>query len=299
MRIVTRPDFDGIVCAVLLYDVIDITAPIAWVEPSQIQKNEVSIKKGDILANLPFADNCSLWFDHHHSNRVDVPFEGLFRVAPSAAGLVYEYYKERLSRDFSELVAQADKIDSADLSAEEVARPEDHPYILLSMTIVNHDWSEAPYWNLLVDLLGRLPIDRVMAHDAVQARCRQTIEDNRNLAAHLKKHTTLYGHVAVTDFRSLDVAPTGNRFLAYSLFPEAVVSVKIRHPAQDRSRVIVSVGHSIFNRGCNVNVGEMLSQFEGGGHRGAGACTFSADKADDYIPRIIDILVKNEKNDTA
>lgn len=297
MRIVTRPDFDGVVCAVLLYDVLDISEPIAWVEPSELQKREVVVKGGDILANLPFHENCALWFDHHHSNRIDTPFEGLFRVAPSAAGLIHEHYKTRFSRDFSELVAQTDKIDSADLSRQEVLYPEEHPYLLLSMTIVNHDRAEAPYWNLLVELLGRLPIDRVMAHEAVQARCRRTIEENRRFAAHLKNHTVLYGHVAVTDFRPLGIAPTGNRFLAYSLFPEAVVSVKVRHPDGDRGRVVVSVGHSIFNRGCNVNVGEMLSRFEGGGHRGAGACTFSADKAEDYIPRILEILVANEKND--
>lgn len=297
MRIVTRPDFDGVVCAVLLFDVLKISKPTAWVEPSEIQKRRVTIQSGDILANLPFHENCAMWFDHHHSNRVDTRFEGLFRVAPSAAGLVYEYYKDRFTRDFAELVAQTDKIDSADLSQEEVLYPENHPYLLLSMTIANHDRSEEPYWNLLVNLLGRLSIDRVMDHEAVQARCDRTIEENRRFAEHLKKHTVLHGHVAVTDFRSLGTAPTGNRFLAYSLFPGAVVSVKIRHPDGDKSRVVVSVGHSIFNRGCNVNVGEMLSRFEGGGHRGAGACTFSADKANDYIPRILDILKKNKKND--
>ena len=92
--------------------------------------------------------------------------------------------------------------------------------------------------------------------------------------------------------------PTGNRFLVYSLFSEAVVSVKIRYDDKDKQRVAVSVGHSIFNRNCKVNVGVMLSEFEGGGHRAAASCRFDVEKADDYIPRIIDILLKNEDNES-
>jgi len=91
--------------------------------------------------------------------------------------------------------------------------------------------------------------------------------------------------------------PTGNRFLVYSMFPEAVVSVKIRYDTKDKKRVAVSVGRSIFNRNCKVNVGVMLSAFEGGGHRAAASCRFAADKANDYIPKIIDILLKNEDNE--
>jgi len=100
----------------------------------------------------------------------------------------------------------------------------------------------------------------------------------------------------VTDFRPLLPAPDGNRFLVYVLFPEAVVSVRIRHDDETHENVIVNVGHSIFNRNCRVNLGHMLSQFEGGGHPGAGSCTFHKRKADEYIPRIVAILVKNEPN---
>ncbi len=299
MRIVTRADFDGVVCAVLLRDALDITNKILWVEPSDMQKGKVNIKKGDIIANLPFHEKCSLWFDHHLSNRIDKPYRGLYRVAPSAAGLVYEYYKERLKGDFEKLVAQADKIDSADLTREEVLHPEKFPCVLLSMTINNNLRDEEPYWDLLVDLLARQPLEKVFENEEVKKRCKKTIEDNARFEEYLKKYTTVNRHVAITDFRPLDKVPSGNRFLAYCLFPETVVSVKIRYADEDKNRVIVSVGHSIFNRGCNVNVGEMLSRFEGGGHRGAGACTFTADKADKYIPQIIDILLKNEKTPSA
>ncbi len=295
MRIVTRADFDGIVSAVLLYDVLDITGGIAWVEPGDLQKNRVDIQKDDVIANLPFHKNCALWFDHHYSNRIEVPYEGLYRVAPSAAGLIYEYYKNSFSQDFSEMVFQADKIDAADLSPEEVQYPENHPYLLLSMTINGNEKEQASYWNRLVELLGNKPVDKVLENPEVKKRCRETIRENQAYGSFLKEYTYLTKHVSVTDFRPLTNVPNGNRFLVYSLFPECVVNVKIRFAQDDRNRILLSIGHSIFNRNCHVNVGALLSRFEGGGHRGAGACSFSADKADTYIPQILDILLKNKE----
>ena len=118
MRIVTRPDFDGIVCAVLLYETVSIDQPIKWVSPNDMQQNRVEIKKGDIIANLPYNEHCSLWFDHHFSNQLRYPVAGLFRIAPSAAGIVYEYYQNTLQDRFAELVRETDKIDDAQLSLD-------------------------------------------------------------------------------------------------------------------------------------------------------------------------------------
>ena len=84
MRIVTRPDFDGIVCAVLLVDALHIHTPIKWVGPDDIQKGRVDILPGDIIANLPYHEKCSVWFDHHVSNRQDFDFKGNFAIEPSA-----------------------------------------------------------------------------------------------------------------------------------------------------------------------------------------------------------------------
>jgi nanoRNase/pAp phosphatase (c-di-AMP/oligoRNAs hydrolase) len=70
--------------------------------------------------------------------------------------------------------------------------------------------------------------------------------------------------------------------------------MRIRRDARNKEKIVVNVGHSIFNRYCKVNVGLLLSKFGGGGHPGAGSCRFHADKADDYLPRILDALVKNE-----
>jgi c-di-AMP phosphodiesterase-like protein len=115
--------------------------------------------------------------------------------------------------------------------------------------------------------------------------------------AYLKENTELFKHVSITDFRPFTKPPAGNRFLVYSLFPDTYVNMRIRYEDKNNGRVAVQVGHSIFNPKCNVNVGLMLTNFEGGGHCGAGSTRFQASKADAYIPKIIDILLKNENNE--
>lgn len=297
MRIVTRPDFDGVVCAALLYEAENVNVPVKWVEPNDMQKGLVDIHEGDIIANLPYDNRCALWFDHHHTNEIHKPFNGSFKIAPSAAGIIFEYYKDRFKLDYRELIKETDKIDSADLSLDEVLHPENYGYVLLSMTILGCDEHNERYWNRLVDLLRKFDIQRVLQDPEVKAHCDSVVEMNKAYKQILKENTKLIQHVSITDFRSFDKTPAGNRFLVYSMFPEAVVSVKIRYDNDDKEKVAVSVGHSIFNRNCHVNVGLMLSKFEGGGHRGAGSCQFHVSKAQDYIPKIFDILLKNQDNE--
>jgi len=296
MRILTRPDFDGVVCAALLYEAEPVTEPVKWVEPNDMQRRMVDVQHGDIIANLPYDDRCTLWFDHHHTNQIDTPFKGVFKIAPSAAGVIFDYYKDRFKHDYTELIAATDKIDSADLSLDEVLYPEKYGVVLLSMTVLGRDEYDEDYWNRLVHLLRKSKIDQVLKDTEVKARCDATVKKNKIYKEILKQHTILNGHVSITDFRSFDKMPTGNRFLVYSLFPEAVVSLKIRYDDAEKKRVTVSAGHSIFNRNCKVNVGVLLSAFGGGGHRAAASCRFDAGKANDYIPEIIDILLKNENN---
>ena len=250
----------------------------------------VEIRTGDVIANLNHDPRCSLWFDHHASNRTDSPFEGAFEIVPSAAGLIHRYYRDRFSRDFGDLAAAADKIDSADLSEEEVLYPGKFPYILLSETISGFKSEDEPYWNLLVDLLAMEEIGAVLSHPEVGERCETAISANRIYKRVLLDHTRLTGRVSVTDLRHLEPAPTGNRFLVFSLFPDTSVHVKIRRDTRDPDRVIVSLGHSIFNRTCRIHLGDLCAKYGGGGHRGAGSCSFPASDAEKNLRTIIDAL---------
>jgi oligoribonuclease NrnB/cAMP/cGMP phosphodiesterase (DHH superfamily) len=297
MRIVTRPDFDGVVCAVLLIDALGIKEPVKWAEPSALQRGQVEIRKGDIIANLPYDDKCSLWFDHHYTNEIDHPFKGAFKIAPSAAGIIFEHYQDRFKRDFSELVTATDKIDSADLTLDEVCHPEKYGYVLLSMTVCDGDYPNEFYWNRLVNLIGEHDLGQILKDPEVKRRCQDVVNQNEQYAGQLKANTRLEKHVAITDFRHLEKTPIGNRFLVYALFPESFVHVRIRREDQNKDMIAVSVGHSIFNPHCNVNAGQLLADFKGGGHYGAAGARFHASKAEEFIPLIIDALLKNENNE--
>ena len=296
MRIVTRPDFDGIVCAALLLEAVDPSLDIYWVEPNAIQSDSADIQKGDILANLPWHANAHLWFDHHISNKPDQDVPGAFAVAPSAAGVIYGYYqsKDLLDNRFDELIEQTDMIDSADLTMEQVMAPEDYPYLLLSMTIKNNAFKDIPYWERLVDMLRSENIQTILKDPDVEKRCRQVVRENKDFKGYLLEHTTIVENISVTDFRPLEKVPSGNRFLTYSLFPDSMASVKLRYAGPDKRQVLVSVGHSIFKPECRVNVGAMLAQFGGGGHFGAGGCTLDAENAQEKIDEILAILKANK-----
>jgi hypothetical protein len=293
MRIVTRPDFDGVVCAVLLRDALDKMAAVVWTQPNDIQQGMMTVGSDDILANLPFDERCGLWFDHHFSNQTDHPFEGAFAIAPSAAGVIFDYYQGRFTCDFGELVAATDKIDSADLNLEEVKRPEEFPYILLSMTLGGRSTEDLIYADRLVELLRGQDLNQVMQDREVAQRCRAVISQNRVYADFLEAHTRMEAQISITDFRGIDNPPDGNRFLVYALFPDAVANIKMYHYEE---KLVVKVGHSILKSGCRVNVGKLLANFHGGGHRGAGACRFPIDETDRLLPQIMNALLGNEPN---
>ncbi len=295
MRIVTRPDFDGIVCAVLLKEALDPNLEIVWMEPNDIQSGRAKIKAGDILANLPCHPDASFWFDHHVSNSPENPIPGAFEIAPSAAGVVYRYYQTqgKLDNRFDELVENTDIIDSADLTMDQVNAPEDYPYVLLSMTIKNNDFGDIDYWNHLVEMLRTDPVDKVMQDAQVPSRSQEVIRENKAFGQFLKDYTRIEDRISITDFRGLSPVPSGNRFLTYSLFPDTIASVRIRYKGPDKTQVLLSVGKSIFKKESRVNIGQLLARYGGGGHDGAGGCTLDR-PAQAQIDEIVEAMKANK-----
>jgi len=294
MRIVTRPDFDGVVCAVLLFEVEEIDRPVKWAQPDEIQTGRVDIGKGDILANLPYDRRCSRWFDHHYSNRIEAPFDGSFRLAPSAARVVFEHYAGRFNRDFSALVRAADKIDAAELSMQEVLHPEKDPYFLVSLTLPARDEPDQGFLDRLVELFRRNEIDRVLNDSEVRKKCSEVRERGDVFKELLRTHTVLRGKVSLTDFRPVYPPPGGNRFLVYTVFPQATVSLFVRYADDRKDSVRVSAGRNIFNPVSETNIGSLLRRYGGGGHRYAGGCTLDAADADERISQLLDHLREAE-----
>ena len=294
MRIVTRPDFDGVVCAVLLKQALHIESPIQWIQPNDIQNGLFHVQPNDIIANLPYDARCALWFDHHISNAIETPFKGLFRVAPSAAGLIFEYYQTRLNAAYTELIEQTDRIDSAQLTLNEILHPETYPYVILSMATSFDPTTHIQFCNHIVELLRNRDIQTVLSDPEVSRRCRQVENANAAYKQHLISHTHCQRGVSITDFRGLKKTPEGNRFLIYSLFPECYVNIKLFNEGPN---VSVKVGHSIINKTCRINVGKLMADYGGGGHRGAGACRLKAGGATEQIETIVRILMANLPND--
>ena len=296
MRLVTRGDLDGLTCAVL-FSLNEKISGVVLYHPQDITEGRADIRAGDIVANLPYHPNCSMWFDHHmHTATANVPlgsFEGAFGEAPSAARLVYEYYGgEAAMPQFAELVRETDRLDSAQLEPEDVVAPQG--YIKLGFTIDGRTGlgTFENYFLHLLDLLRKAtPVDQVLADPAVARRVEILDSEAETFRDELRRNSHVDGNVVVTDFRELDHVPVGNRFLIYALYPEVNVSARI-HWGPGRAHAMLILGHSIFNRTCKTNVGELAARYGGGGHKGAGSIPLLRD-ADQQIQMVIGELRAN------
>jgi len=300
MRLVTRGDLDGLTSAVII-TMKERIEEIRLVHPQEITDKAVEITPNDILANVPYHPNCGMWFDHHllteSNERPPEHFQGRYGLAPSAARLVYEYYRDRDPYDealasFATLVDETDRLDAAQLTPDDVEHPRD--YILLGYTIYSRSGlgDFTTYFLHLVDWLKTMPIADVLKQPEVAERIARLKREQEEFKQLLKRNSFTLNNVVITDLREIERLPAGNRFLVYSLFPDANVSLRV-HWGPSHGSVIAAVGHSIFNRTCKTSVGELMSRYGGGGHRGAGTCVLPVDKAADAIDEILFELQAN------
>ena len=293
MRLVTRADWDGLVSAVLLTTVEQIEA-IQFAYPKDIQDGKVNVLENSIVVNLPYHPNAALWFDHHASEEdlaapmaAFTAIKGKFGLAPSAARLIYEYYggDARLAK-FTDLLAATDKVDSAQLTQEDVLNPSG--FILLAYTVDPRSGLRGQdledYFLLLVDWLKTKSVDEILALPEVKRLTERLKADDHRFREALLKHSRVAGNLVITDLRGMAV-PAGNRYLIYTLFPQVNLSVRLYDGQPGYSSI--AVGHSLFNRTSTVNVGKLLAEYGGGGHVGAGTAQFPAAEADAKFNEII------------
>lgn len=296
MRILTRGDMDGMTASLLL-TLVEQIREIHFAHPKDVQDGLVEADAQDIVVNLPYIKGCGMWFDHHVSESVKLEtigeFKGAFQVAPSAARVVYNHFKSPKFDAYMELLEATDRLDAAQLTADEVANPKG--WILLGLTLdprtgLGPEFRK--YFRWLVEYAKEVSIDKVLAHPEVAKRCQKVIDEQKQFKLFLAQHARLEDTVIVTDLRGHEgEAPVGNRFLVYSLFPEANVEARIF--AGKSGSTVVALGHSIFNRTCNVNIGKLCASYGGGGHRGAGTCQLETGRADEQITEILEILKTN------
>ncbi|MFD2262051.1 exopolyphosphatase [Lacibacterium aquatile] len=296
-RLVTRSDFDGLVCAMVLKE-LDMINEIKFVHPKDMQDGKVEITKNDITTNLPYVEGVHLAFDHHASETIRVGKKDnhiILPDAPSAARVVYEYYggKAKLPRISEEMMLAVDKGDSAQFSLDEVLNPTGWNlmnFIMDSRTGLGRfrDFRISNYQLMmeLIDYCLDHTIEEVLALQDVKERTDLYFEQEAKFKEQVKRCATVHQNVIALDLRGEDPIWAGNRFMIYALFPATNISIHIMRGFQNLNTVF-ACGKSIFDRGSKTDVGALMLEFGGGGHHAAGTCQVDNDKAEATLQTLI------------
>lgn len=301
-RLVTRSDFDGLVCAMLLRE-LELIDEIKFVHPKDMQDGIVQIGAGDIVTNLPYVEGCHLAFDHHSSEvsrKGDrtYPNHVIDPDAPSAARVVFNYYggAKRFPRIRPELMTAVDKADSAQFTREEILDPKG--WVLLNFLMDSRtglgrfrDFRISNY-DLMMQLIEQCldhSIDAVLALADVRERVDLYMAHRDRFSEQLRRCTTVHGKLAVVDLRDEEVIYAGNRFTVYALFPQCDISAHVMWGVKKQNTVF-AIGKSILDRGSPVDVGAVCLAYNGGGHHAAGTCQVPNDRAQTVKAELIAAL---------
>lgn len=297
MRLVTRSDFDGLACGALLKEA-GIIDHWKFAHPKDLQDGLVEITEDDCLANVPYVEGCGLWFDHHSSEHERLQLQGKYkgesRITPSCARIIYEYYggRERFPQ-FDDMMIAVDKVDSGDLTIDEIQNPSG--WILIgflmdprtglgrwrNFTISNYQLME-----LLIDACRTMTTDEILALPDVKERIEVYYEQTTKFKEMVQAHTVTDGNLLISDLRGVDPIYSGNRFMIYSMYPEQNISAWIVS-GRGGQGCSAAVGYSILNKTCTVDVGSLMLKYNGGGHRKVGTCQFSNENMEAELPKML------------
>ena len=304
MRLITRSDFDGLACAALLKEagVIDCWK---FAHPKDLQDGLVEVTENDCLANVPFVDGCGLWFDHHSSEHERLQLEGKYkgesRITPSCARIIYEYYggKETFPQ-FDEMMEAVDKVDSANLTMDEIQNPKG--WVLVGFIMDPRTglgrWRNfrIPNYQLmeeLIDACRTMTTDEILALPDVKERIDVYFEQAEKFKEMVQKHTRVEKDVIISDLRGVDPIYSGNRFMIYSMYPEQNISIWIVNGKGGKG-CSAAVGYSVLNKTSNVDVGKLMLKYGGGGHKAVGTCQFVDEQMEEMLPKLISEIVNNK-----
>ena len=297
-RLVTRSDFDGLVCAVLLED-LDLIDDILFVHPKDMQAGDVAVTDLDITTNLPYVPGIHLAFDHHESEivRLGQKFDNhiIDPDAPSAARVVYEYYggKEAFPNVDVALMEAVDKGDSAQFTKEEVLNPTGWALLNFLMDartgLGRFRGFRIPNYELmmaLIDFCHDHSIDEILELTDVKERVDLYFEQQEKFIEQVKRCTTIHKNLAVIDLRNEETIYAGNRFMIYALFPDCNISMHVIM-GRDRQNVVFAIGKSIFDKSSNTDIGQLCLEYGGGGHHAAGTCQIDLPNVDTVQHQLI------------
>ena len=297
-RLVTRSDFDGLVCAVLLNE-LEMIDDIKFVHPRDMQDGKVEISERDIITNLPYYPQAYKVFDHHLSETLRVEGEPENRViipeAPSAARVVYEYYggKETFTNISDDMMEAVDKADSAQYTRDEILNPKGWVllnYLMDSRTGLGRfrEFRISNY-TLMMDLIEYCRnhnIDEILSLPDVKERIDLYTQHTAKAREQLLRCSHVYDNLVVLDLREEETIFATNRFMIYALFPQTNISIHVMWGVQKQNTVF-AVGKSILDRHSRTNIGELMLTYGGGGHHAAGTCQVPNDQAEAKLKELI------------
>jgi nanoRNase/pAp phosphatase (c-di-AMP/oligoRNAs hydrolase) len=296
-RLVTRSDFDGLVCAVLLKE-LELIEEIQFVHPKDMQDGKIAISARDITTNLPYVPGVHLAFDHHLSETLRVPGERDNHIidpnAPSAARVVYDYYggEPRFPRVSREMMEAVDRGDSARFSISEILQPR-------GWALLNHLMDartglgrfrqfRVSNYDLMMNLIDYCrdhDIEQILALPDVAERVELYREQADKAREQIRRCTTVQRNLAVLDLRAEETIFATNRFTLYALFPEINISIHVMWGVRKQNTVL-AVGKSIVNRTSTTNIGQLMLEYDGGGHANAGTCQVANEDADRVLQQL-------------
>lgn len=286
MRLVTRSDFDGLACSVLLVEA-GIVSEYEFIHPKDLQDGKIAVSGNDVLANVPYSPGCGLWFDHHSSEHERLAinkehsFEGSSRIVPSCARVIYDYYggAEKFKKfDDNGMMLAVDRCDSGQLALDDIMNPDS--WVLLSFIMdprsglgYYKDYRISNY-QLMKDLIQYcrvMPPEHILQLPDVQERVIRYFSQEKEYQQMIQDSSHPVENALVINLLDVEEIKVGNRFKEYAMFPAQNISLRIFW-GRGKEKVIFSCGHSIVNRTSQTNVGKLMLKYGGGGHTRVGTC---------------------------
>ena len=301
-RLVTRSDFDGLVCGMLLTE-LDLVDDIKFVHPKDMQDGLIELSERDISTNLPYQPSCAFVFDHHESEilrNVSVNVENYIvdPHAPSASRVVYDWLggAETFPKIDIGMMAAVDKADSAQFTREDILEPQGWEllsFLMDSRTGLGRfrDFRISNY-QLMMELISYCKthtIDEILKHPDVEERVQIYRAHEKQFREQVQRCTKVHKNLGVLDLRDEETIWAGNRFMIYALFPEINISIHVLWGLRMQNTVFAT-GKSIFDRSSKTNIGELMLKYGGGGHIAAGTCQVPNDQAATVIGELIEII---------
>ncbi len=303
-RLVTRADFDGLVCAVLLHE-LGLIDETTFAHPKDMQDGKIAITSRDITTNLPYVPGAHLVFDHdeseavHNSGRRDENHI-IDTSAPSAARVVYNHYggKAAFPRITEEMMAAVDQADLADYSRDDILDPQRWVllnYLMDSRTGLGRfkDFRISNY-ALMMDLIQHCRehrIEDILQMPDVQERVQLYREHAPRAREQIERCAIRIGRLVVLDLRDEDVIWATNRFMVYALYPDCNLSIHVVWGLHKQNSVFF-VGKSILDRSSQVHVGNLMLELGGRGSASVGTCQVPNSKADLLLQTLVQRITR-------